>query len=119
MQLAHPLLSSTLKTGSGYQVSTPAGTDDVVIQLNGIEVLRITLGTNMTIKTQGALRLEANSIELVSTTSVKAKAGTNLDLRASTTADLRASANLALSGGALVSVNGATVNVNNGALEVT
>jgi uncharacterized protein (DUF2345 family) len=91
------------KTRSGYQITSPAGTDEVVVQLNNIEVLRITLGANMTIKTQGTLTLDANNIELRSTN--------NVTVRASNSLDLRASAN--------VTLNGATVNVNNGALEVS
>lgn len=95
--------STTLKTRSGYQVSTPPGADEVLVQLNGLDVLRITLGANMTIKTQGNLTIEANNIELKSTNNVTVKASNSMDLRAS----------------ANVSLTGANVNVNNGALEVT
>jgi hypothetical protein len=101
----HPRLplATPLKTRSGYQITTPAGTDEVVVQLNNVEVLRITLGANMTIKTQGTLTLDANNIEL--------KSGNNVSVKASNSLDLRASAN--------VSLNGAAVNVNNGALEIS
>jgi hypothetical protein len=93
----------TLTTRGGYQVSTPAGTDDVVVQLNNVEVLRITVGANMTIKTKGTLTLDANNIELRST---------SLDVRASLNATLKTGNDLALSAGRSVTVNGNAVGVN-------
>lgn len=44
--------SPLLKSVTGYRVSMPAGATDVVIQLNGTEVLRIPLGATMSIKSQ-------------------------------------------------------------------
>jgi uncharacterized protein (DUF2345 family) len=111
MQLAQPL-ATTLKTRSGYQVSIPGGTDDVLIQLNNVDVLRITLGANMTIKAQGDLTLEANNIKLNSMNDVKVKAGNTMDMRASASASIRAGSNLTLDGPS-------GVNVNQGALEVS
>ena len=110
MHPVHP--SAALKTRSGYQVSIPGGTDEVLIQLGNVEVLRITLGTNMTIKTPGNLTIEANNIEL--------RTANNLSVRASNSVDLKASANLSLNtAGANIKLNGPTVNINNGAFEVT
>jgi uncharacterized protein (DUF2345 family) len=111
MQLAQAMPPSTLKTRGGYQVSIPAGTDDVLVQLNNVEVLRVSLGTNMTIKTPGTLKLEANDIQLNATNNVTVKASSNLDVRASSAANLQA--------GSTLSLRGATVDVNQGALEIT
>ena len=101
----HPRLpvATPLKTRSGYQITAPAGTDEVVVQLNNVEVLRITLGANMTIKTPGTLTLDANNIEL--------KSSNNVNVRASNSLDLRASGN--------VTLEGTNVSVNHGALEVS
>jgi hypothetical protein len=109
MQLAQP--PATLNTRSGYKVSTPTGTDDVVIQLNNVEVLRIKLGTNMTIKALGSLSIEAQNITLKADMNVSIRSGGNLDLKSDGGMNLKSSAPM--------SVTGSSVNVNNGALEVT
>jgi len=110
---------STLTTRGGYKVSTPAGTDEVVVQLNNVEVLRITLGVDMTIKTTGKLTLDAANIDLKCTNNVTVRASNCLDLRASVNATLQAGAELTLNGGSTanldggkVYVDGSTVNIN-------
>ncbi|HUA59287.1 MAG TPA: hypothetical protein VML19_11065 [Verrucomicrobiae bacterium] len=103
----------TLTTRGGYQISTPAGTDEVVVQLNNKEVLRITLGVNMTIKTLGTLTLSAANIDLRCTNNLTIGAGNNLDLRAAIDATVRGGNNLELKSDAGdVSINGSTVNIN-------
>jgi uncharacterized protein (DUF2345 family) len=127
MQLAQPFATTTLKTRSGYQVSIPGGADDVLIQLNNVDVLRITLGANMTIKAQGDLILEAANIKLKSTNSVTVQAGNSMDMRAGGNAsigagsnmDMRAGGSASIGAGGNLTVDGATVNINHGALEVT
>ncbi len=96
---------TTLRTRSGYQVSTPDGADVVLIQLNNVEVMRIALGANMTIKTQGDLTMEANNITLKATNNVSVHAFTSLELKAVSSATLAASGALSLKGGK-VNVNG-------------
>jgi hypothetical protein len=110
--------SPTLTTRGGYQVSTPAGTDDVVVQLNNVEVLRITLGANMTIKTKGTLTLDATNIELKCANNLTVKASNCLDVRAAVNANLNAGGDLSLGGGGTVKVNGATVDVDGGTLNL-
>ena len=102
MQLAQH--TATLKTRGGYQISTPGGADEVVIQLNNFEVMRITLGANMTIKTQGNLSIEATNITLKAGNTLTVESGAKLDLKAV---------------GASVALGGGKVSLNNGALEVT
>jgi len=134
MQLAQPFATTTLKTRSGYQVSIPGGADDVLIQLNNVDVLRITLGANMTIKAQGDLILQAANIKLMPTNNVDVQglnfnvmAGNSIGMRAGSNASIGAGSNMEIKAGACTSiraggsltVDGAIVNVNGGALEVT
>jgi len=103
MQLAHPI--ARLKTHSGYEVTTPTA-DEVLVKLNNVEVLRITLGSNMTIKTQGTLTLDANNIEIKCKNWLHATALNSMDLRAGGNAVLSANCNLA--------VKGVTVSIDDG-----
>jgi len=109
VQLAQPVV--TLKTPGGYQVSNPAGTDEVVIQLNAVEVMRIKLGTNMTIKSLGSLSIEAQNITLKADNAVTIQSGMNMNLKVGGQADLRAVSRM--------TVTTPTFDVNGGALEVT
>jgi len=108
----------TLTTRGGYQVSTPAGTDDVVVQLNNVEVLRIKLGADMTIKTQGTLRLDATDIELVCRNNLKAMVGNSVDVKASLNTSVTAGNDLSMTGGRTVTVNGNTVDVDGGTINL-
>lgn len=103
----------TLKTASGYQVSNPT-LDELLIQLNNVEVLRINLGRNMTIKTPGDLTLEANNLTLKSNNNLRLQSYNGLDLKASGSGRLEASGDLSVRG-ATVSVTG-SANVNGKAL---
>lgn len=125
MQLAQSL--ATLKTRSGYQVSIPGGADDVLIQLNNVDVLRITLGANMTIKATGDLTLEANNIKLKAMNNLTSQTGNSMDMKAGgnvtlgsgSNMDLKAGASASIGAGGNLTVDGAAVNINHGALEVT
>jgi len=91
----------------------------VLIQLNNVDVLRITLGANMTIKATGDLSLEANNIKLKAMSNLTTQVGSNMEMRAGSNMDLRAGASTTIGAGGNLTVDGATVNVNHGALEVT
>jgi len=125
MQLGQSL--ATLKTRSGYQVSIPGGADDVLIQLNNVDVLRITLGANMTIKATGDLTLEANNIKLKAMNNLTSQTGNSMDMKAGgnvtlgsgSNMDLKAGASASIGAGGNLTVDGAAVNINHGALEVT
>jgi uncharacterized protein (DUF2345 family) len=127
MQLAQPFAITTLKTRGGYQVSIPGGADDVLIQLNNVDVLRITLGANMTIKAQGDLTLEATNIKLKTSNNLNVMTGNTMEMRAGSNAsigagcnmDMRAGGSASIGAGGTLTVDGSTVNVNHGALEVT
>jgi hypothetical protein len=110
---------ATLKTRSGYQVSIPGGADDVLIQLNNVDVLRITLGANMTIKTSGDLNLEATNIKLKAMNSLTLQTANSIEMRAGSNMDLKAGASATIGAGGTLTVDGATVNINHGALEIT
>ena len=109
MQLAKPPV--TLSTQGGYQVSNPSGTDELVIQKNNVEVLRIKLGMNMTIKTTGSLSIEAQSITLKADTSVRITSGSNTDINSQSQMSLKSASKM--------SVTASTFDVNGGALEVS
>jgi hypothetical protein len=89
----------TLTTRGGYKVTTPFGTDDLVVYFNNNEVLRITLGGDMTIKTKGTLRLEAADIDLKCTGRLTVNAGHSLDLKSGLDASLLAHGSLVLKAG--------------------
>ena len=106
MQVTQP--PATLTTRGRYQVSTPDGADVVLIQLNNVEVMRITLGANMTIKTQGDLTIEANNITLKAMNRVSVSAQNSMELKTAANATLAASATLSLKA-TKVNVNGAAL----------
>jgi hypothetical protein len=108
MQLIKPPV--TLTTSGGYQVSTAAG-DQIVVQLNNVEVLRITLGATMTIKSQDNLSIEAPNITLKATNVVTIMSGANTSIKSQGQLSVQASGTL--------SITGATVNINGDGLVVT
>jgi len=107
-------------------VSIPPGTTDVVIQLNGAEVLRISLGATMSIKSQNDLLFEAPNITLKAGNLVNIQAGTSIGLKAGSMMTLEGGLSLAVKAGSAISLrsggsmtlDSAKVDLNNGALEV-
>jgi hypothetical protein len=112
-------LAGTLRSRSGYQVSIPAGGDEVVVQLNNVEVFRINLGTPMKIKTPGDFVIEAGSITLRADRSLIVQSGATMDLKAGSSLALSGASTVTARAGATFYITGSTVNVNGGALEVT
>jgi hypothetical protein len=107
-----------LKTVSGYQVSIPAGSSDVVIQLNGVEVLRISLGATMSIKSQTDLSLEAPNITLKAANVVKIEAGASIGFKAGSMMTLESGATMSMKSGGSLTLDSAKVDINHGALEI-
>jgi hypothetical protein len=101
-----------LTTRGGYEVSVPGGGDEILIQLGGSEVMRITLGTMMKIKTTDNLSLEAPNITLRADNSIKIESGAAMDLKSGSVMTLKSASNLNAQSSGIVSIN-------NGALEVT
>jgi hypothetical protein len=115
-----------LKARSGYQVSIPTGSSDVVIELNGVEVMRISLGAIMSIKSQNDLSFEAPNITLKAGNSVRIEAGVSIALKSGVMMTLDSGASMALKGcgtmalksGVSMTLDAAKVDINNGALEI-
>jgi len=106
---AAPQNARTAHNQQGYQVSTSG--DQVVVQLNNVEVLRITLGSNMIIKSQDNLSIEAPNITLKATNAVTVMSGANTSVKSQGQLSVQASST--------VSITGSTVNVNGDGLVVT
>jgi hypothetical protein len=110
-----------LKALSGYQVSIPEGSSDVVIQLNGTEVLRISLGATMSIKSQNDLSFEApnitfkadNSVKIQTRTgSLELKSGSMMRLECGSDMTLKSSSTMNLKSGSEMDLKGSQVNIN-------
>ncbi|HEY3742091.1 MAG TPA: hypothetical protein VGL53_19700 [Bryobacteraceae bacterium] len=110
-----------LKPQSGYQVTIPPGSQDVVIQLNGTEVLRISLGTTMAIKSQNDLLFEAPNITLKADKSVTIqsgsgtltlKSGAMMSLECGSSMAMKSCSTMSLKSGGEMDLRGSTVNVN-------
>jgi hypothetical protein len=114
------LAGPPLKVQSGYQVSIPAGSTDVVIELNGTEVMRISLGATMSIKSQNDLSFEAPNITLKADKTVTIQAGGDFTLKSGATMrlscssdmSLKSSSMMTLTSGSTMDLKGSTVNVN-------
>lgn len=107
MQLLKP--PPTLTTSGGYQVSVASG-DQVVVQFNNVEVLRITLGNNMIIKCQD-LSIEANNISL--------KASNALNIISAANTSVKSQGQLTVQASSTVNITGSTVNINGDGLVVS
>jgi len=122
-------VGSPLKAQGGYQVSIPAGSSDVVIQLNGAEVMRISLGATMSIKSQNDLSFEApnitlkadksvtiqtgtGTIGLKSGTMMKLESGSEMTLKSSSAMNLKSSSTMSLNSGSEMDLRGSQVNLN-------
>jgi len=112
---------SMLKGQSGYQVSIPDGSSDAVITLNGAEVMRISLGAKMSIKSQNDLTFEAPNITLKADKSVtistgtgdmSLKSGSALTLSASTNMTIKCGFMMTLTSSSTMDLKGSTVNIN-------
>lgn len=102
----------TLTTAGGYVVSI-SGSNDLVVQLNHQEVLRIQLGANMKITCTDTLEIEAKNISISANDKLKFKSGSSTDWRASSNISINAGFKMDLK--ALdVSVRGMNVNLNEG-----
>jgi hypothetical protein len=114
------VVSPQLKPQGGYQVSIPAGSNAVVIELNGTEVLRISLGATMSIKSQNDLSFEAPNIKLIADKTVTIQTGTdfwlksgaNMSFKSSSDMSLKCSSMMSLNSGSTMDLKGSTVNVN-------
>jgi hypothetical protein len=115
------LTAPLLKAQSGYQVSIPAGSSDVVIQLNGAEVMRISLGATMSIKSQNDLSFEAPNITLkadksvtiqAGTGAIALKSGTMMRLECGSDMLLKSSSTMNLKSGSEMDLKGSQVNIN-------
>lgn len=107
-------LANSFRTRKGFEVSNPAGTDRILIQMGGQTLFEVDLGggSNMTIQISGDLSINVGgNISLTAGRSVTVSSGSNMNLNVASNVTATVGAGATLQAGRQLNLAASTIGI--------